>query len=130
MTGGSGVRRDQLGFRSYYFPVKDVIDGDLCETFTSLDPARQVPPHPPATPRHAPACAPLPAPRVRAARALPSLRCRRGSLRRRRGAAPADSGPLGRPCGARRRQAEIAQELERTPGEVAKKLEDMRIRLL
>ena len=39
--------RDQLGFRSYYFPVKDVIDGDLCETYTALDPARRVRPPPP-----------------------------------------------------------------------------------
>ena len=31
----------QLSFRSYYFPVKDVIDGDLCETFLSLDKKRQ-----------------------------------------------------------------------------------------
>jgi hypothetical protein len=23
--------RDHMAFRSYYFPVKDVIDGDLCE---------------------------------------------------------------------------------------------------
>ena len=59
--------RDQLGFRSYYFPVKDAIDGDLCETFTQLDPQQQ---------------------------------------------------------------KEIADELDRTPGEVAKKLEDMRNRLL
>jgi splicing factor 3B subunit 3 len=29
--------RDHLGFRSYYFPVKDVIDGDLCEQFAFLD---------------------------------------------------------------------------------------------
>ena len=28
--------RDHLSFRSYYFPVKDVIDGDLCEQFSSL----------------------------------------------------------------------------------------------
>jgi len=59
--------RDQLGFRSYYYPVKDVIDGDLCETFICLDPAAQ---------------------------------------------------------------KRIADELDRTPGEVAKKLEDMRNRLL
>ena len=29
--------RDHLGFRSAYFPVKDVIDGDLCEQFATLD---------------------------------------------------------------------------------------------
>ena len=59
--------RDQLAFRSYYHPVKDVIDGDLCETFICLDAATQ---------------------------------------------------------------KRIAEELDRTPGEVAKKLEDMRNRLL
>jgi splicing factor 3B subunit 3 len=29
--------RDHVMFRSLYAPVKDVIDGDLCEMFTSLD---------------------------------------------------------------------------------------------
>jgi len=29
--------RDHMAYRSYYFPVKDVLDGDLCEQFTSLD---------------------------------------------------------------------------------------------
>jgi len=33
--------RDHLAFRSYYFPVKDVIDGDLCEQYSLLEPARQ-----------------------------------------------------------------------------------------
>jgi splicing factor 3B subunit 3 len=33
--------RDHLSYRSYYFPVKNVIDGDLCEQFTSLDAAKQ-----------------------------------------------------------------------------------------
>ncbi|CAA9995282.1 unnamed protein product [Nesidiocoris tenuis] len=33
--------RDHLSFRSYYFPVKNVIDGDLCEQFNSLEPAKQ-----------------------------------------------------------------------------------------
>jgi len=33
--------RDHLSYRSYYFPVKNVIDGDLCEQFTSLDLAKQ-----------------------------------------------------------------------------------------
>lgn len=28
--------RDHLGFRSYYFPVKDTIDGDLCEQFPQV----------------------------------------------------------------------------------------------
>ena len=59
--------RDQLAFRSSYYPVKNVIDGDLCETFIALDAAAQ---------------------------------------------------------------KRIAEELDRTPGEVAKKLEDMRNRLL
>lgn len=55
--------RDHLSYRSSYFPVKNVIDGDLCEQFTSLDLAKQ---------------------------------------------------------------RSIAQELDRTPSEVTKKLEDMR----
>jgi splicing factor 3B subunit 3 len=29
--------RDHLSYRSYYFPVKNVIDGDLCEQYNSLD---------------------------------------------------------------------------------------------
>lgn len=33
--------RDHLSYRSYYWPVKDVIDGDLCEQFTSLDSSKQ-----------------------------------------------------------------------------------------
>ncbi|CAM9695035.1 splicing factor 3B subunit 3 [Petromyzon marinus] len=33
--------RDHLSYRSYYFPVKNVIDGDLCEQFNSMDPAKQ-----------------------------------------------------------------------------------------
>jgi len=33
--------RDHLSYRSAYFPVKDVIDGDLCEQFTSMDPEKQ-----------------------------------------------------------------------------------------
>ncbi len=28
--------RDHLSFRSYYFPCKAVVDGDLCEQFASL----------------------------------------------------------------------------------------------
>lgn len=35
------VGRDHLSFRSYYAPVKAVIDGDLCEAFASLPYARQ-----------------------------------------------------------------------------------------
>lgn len=33
--------RDQLSFRSYYFPLKNVIDGDLCEQYNSIDYAKQ-----------------------------------------------------------------------------------------
>ena len=33
--------RDHVMFRSSYAPVKDVIDGDLCEMFTSLDGNKQ-----------------------------------------------------------------------------------------
>ncbi|CAB1441330.1 unnamed protein product [Pleuronectes platessa] len=33
--------RDHLSFRSAYFPVKNVIDGDLCEQFNSMDPHKQ-----------------------------------------------------------------------------------------
>ncbi|CAD7082885.1 unnamed protein product [Hermetia illucens] len=33
--------RDHLSYRSSYFPVKNVMDGDLCEQFTSMDPAKQ-----------------------------------------------------------------------------------------
>jgi len=57
--------RDHLAYRSYYFPVKNVIDGDLCEMFNSLDPSKQ---------------------------------------------------------------KSIAEELDRTPSEVAKRLEDLRTR--
>jgi len=55
--------RAHLAYRGAYFPVKDVVDGDLCEQFIALDPAKQ---------------------------------------------------------------RAIAQELERTPNEVIKKLEDIR----
>ncbi|CAG2252578.1 splicing factor 3B subunit 3-like [Mytilus galloprovincialis] len=33
--------RDHLSFRSYYFPIKSIIDGDLCEMFNSMDPGKQ-----------------------------------------------------------------------------------------
>jgi len=33
--------RDHLAYRSYYFPVKDCVDGDLCEQFSSLESDRQ-----------------------------------------------------------------------------------------
>ncbi|OXA64014.1 splicing factor 3B subunit 3 isoform X1 [Folsomia candida] len=57
--------RDHLSYRSYYFPVRNVIDGDLCEQYNSIDPSKQ---------------------------------------------------------------KSIAEELDRTPNEVAKKLEDIRTR--
>uniref|UniRef100_A0A0E0JVA8 DNA damage-binding protein 1 n=1 Tax=Oryza punctata TaxID=4537 RepID=A0A0E0JVA8_ORYPU len=59
--------RDHMAYRSAYFPVKDVIDGDLCEQFPSL---------------------------------------------------PADM------------QRKIADELDRTPGEILKKLEDIRNKII
>lgn len=57
--------RDHLSFRSYYFPVKNVIDGDLCEQYNNMEPSTQ---------------------------------------------------------------KSIAEELDRTPAEVSKKLEDIRTR--
>ncbi|CAG9763976.1 unnamed protein product [Ceutorhynchus assimilis] len=33
--------RDHLSYRSYYFPVKNVIDGDLCEQYNALEPQKQ-----------------------------------------------------------------------------------------
>jgi len=33
--------RDHLSFRSYYYPNKSVLDGDLCEQFNTLEPAKQ-----------------------------------------------------------------------------------------
>ncbi|KAI5084296.1 hypothetical protein GOP47_0000465 [Adiantum capillus-veneris] len=59
--------REHVGFRSAYFPVKDVIDGDLCEQYPTL---------------------------------APDL------------------------------QRKIADELERTPGEILKKLEDIRNKII
>jgi splicing factor 3B subunit 3 len=59
--------RDHLAFRSAYFPVREVVDGDLCSQFPAMAPAKQ--------------------------------------------------------------QA-VATELDRTPGEVLKKLEDMRNKIL
>ncbi|URE12489.1 Splicing factor 3B subunit [Musa troglodytarum] len=59
--------RDHMAFRSAYFPVKDVIDGDLCEQFPTLPPDLQ---------------------------------------------------------------RKIADELDRTPGEILKKLEDVRNKII
>ncbi|XP_041454147.1 splicing factor 3B subunit 3-like [Lytechinus variegatus] len=33
--------RDHLSYRSYYYPVKNVIDGDLCEQYNSMDLSKQ-----------------------------------------------------------------------------------------
>lgn len=33
--------RDHLSYRSYFQPVRHTIDGDLCERFTSMAPAKQ-----------------------------------------------------------------------------------------
>lgn len=35
------VGRDHLHYRSYYFPCKNVIDGDLCEIFSTLEASKQ-----------------------------------------------------------------------------------------
>ena len=59
--------RDHLSFRSAYFPVKRVVDGDLCEEFQALAPERQ---------------------------------------------------------------RRVAEELDRSPGEVLKKLEDLRAKMI
>ncbi|KAK9824249.1 hypothetical protein WJX72_008915 [[Myrmecia] bisecta] len=59
--------RDHMAYRGYYYPVKDVIDGDLCEQFSQMAPEKQ---------------------------------------------------------------RSIAEELDRTPGEVLKKLEDIRNKIL
>ena len=58
--------RDHLSYRSSYYPIKNVIDGDLCEQFNTLEPHKQ---------------------------------------------------------------KSIAEELDRTPAEVSKKLEDIMIRM-
>ena len=34
-------QRDHLSFRSYFQPVKDTIDGDLCERYVNLPYAKQ-----------------------------------------------------------------------------------------
>lgn len=33
--------RDHLSYRSYYYPLKNVIDGDLCETFNAMEQSKQ-----------------------------------------------------------------------------------------
>jgi splicing factor 3B subunit 3 len=33
--------RDHLAYRSAYFPVREVVDGDLCAQFAALAPAKQ-----------------------------------------------------------------------------------------
>ncbi|KAK0539000.1 pre-mRNA-splicing factor rse1 [Tilletia horrida] len=43
VTGPSVLGRDHLTFRSVYVPVRNVVDGDLCETYgTLLAPSRQL----------------------------------------------------------------------------------------
>jgi splicing factor 3B subunit 3 len=39
--GNLHFKRDHIAFRSYFSPVKEVIDGDLCERFGSLPSAKQ-----------------------------------------------------------------------------------------
>ena len=90
-----------MAYRSYYFPVKDVLDGDLCEQYTQVS-----------------TCSP---------------------------AAPAHLQLLGSPSWLMAvtrhslcifvqitpdKQKAIAEELDRNPGEVLKKLEDVRNRIL
>jgi len=41
-TAPPSCGRDHMAFRGYYYPVKDVIDGDLCEQFMSQMPDVQV----------------------------------------------------------------------------------------
>uniref|UniRef100_A0A1B6GN54 Uncharacterized protein n=3 Tax=Cuerna arida TaxID=1464854 RepID=A0A1B6GN54_9HEMI len=33
--------RDHLSFRSYYYPLKNVLDGDLCEQYNAIDASKQ-----------------------------------------------------------------------------------------
>jgi splicing factor 3B subunit 3 len=40
--GSSLIGRDHLSFRSYYSPVKNVIDGDLCESFNKFDKQNEI----------------------------------------------------------------------------------------
>lgn len=39
--GMSLVGREHVHYRSQHYPCRNVIDGDLCEIFNSLDPAKQ-----------------------------------------------------------------------------------------
>lgn len=41
LSGVSVCYRNHLSYRSYFQPVKNIIDGDLCETFLRLPPAAQ-----------------------------------------------------------------------------------------
>ena len=41
LAGGSLCQRDHLSFRSFYQPVRHVVDGELCERFGALGAARQ-----------------------------------------------------------------------------------------
>jgi splicing factor 3B subunit 3 len=40
--GSSLIGRDHLSFRSYYSPVKNVIDGDLLESFNKFDKQNEI----------------------------------------------------------------------------------------
>jgi splicing factor 3B subunit 3 len=35
-------KREHLSYRSYFYPVKNTVDGDLCEKFSSLPYAKQI----------------------------------------------------------------------------------------
>jgi splicing factor 3B subunit 3 len=35
------VQRDHLSYRSYFMPVKNTVDGDLCERYSSMPPSKQ-----------------------------------------------------------------------------------------
>ena len=117
--------RDHMAFRSAYFPVKDVVDGDLCAQY----------------------------PTVRASEGCDMMRCdgkKERCLFHCPGAIPPGWGcyPVyssfklqctWKPLPSHfmlyvqltaAKQRSIAEELERTPGEVLKKLEDIRNKIL
>lgn len=90
--------RDHMAYRSYYFPVKDVIDGDLCEQYSQV--------------RTSPA--------THNARSVGATAC--GIFATHHFACGVQLPP--------EKQKNIAEELDRTPGEVLKKLEDVRNKIL
>ena len=112
--------RDHLAYRGAFTPVKDTIDGDLCEQFSQVGLART---------RGAAAAAPL----LPGAGVGPSRHgCMHGP------ALPDHQLSSDRGCAESARlvqmpldkQRSIAEQLDRTPGEVLKKLEDLRNKLL